>query len=506
MNPREDKIRIARLRTAQATNYHGPRGDYRVRAGEMRLRPVQLEALHAIERFGGMLGSIGVGHGKTLIAALAPTAFGRPIRALLLLPASMREATHREREKYRADGFDVRPCEIASYARLSQPDGLEWLDNLDPELVILDEAHRVRDYSAARTRRLDRYMEVVNPFVVAMSGTLTTRAVSDYAHLAKWCLGNRSPLPLTRSGVSHVDAVITDRGTPMPGNWAWFKGAYGLGDPRNALRNALANSGGVVLTSDSGCEASIVIETRDAWDYTSPELDTLTNWWELPDGTALAEPMHVARHAMHMECGFWYRWRWEAWDGPVSVNEFLDARATWSKAVREWCGKRIDEDTPKRLRDALQPGHALWSAWQAWEPYDALPLPPVATEWVHDRAVQWVRMQDTDSVWASARALQDRIPGCYSIQRHGTGHNLQHHSRALVLEPPSNGAAWEQLIGRLHRSGQQADVVEFTIPNTPTAKKRLHLATQDAKYIEQTTGARQRLCFATRTRTRADGT
>lgn len=505
MNPLDDKLRLGRQRAPQpqVTNWLADEAAYRAHAGDMRLRPVQLEALTAIERVGGLLGSIGVGHGKTLIAALAPLAaerhVGQPVRALLLVPASMREPTLREREKYAADGYIVRDCTVASYARLSQSDGLEWLDQLDPDLVILDEAHRVRDYNAARTRRLDLYVRHTQPLVVAMSGTLTTREVSDYAHLAEWCLGPASPLPLTRSGVMHTDAVISDRGTPTPGNWQWFRGAYGQGDPRNLLRHALERAHGVVLTSESGCEASIVLRTLEPWDYQSPELETLQTLWELPDGTALAEPMHVARHAMHLECGFWYRWKWEKWRGPVDVNEFLAARARWASVVREWCSDHRTEDTPGRLRDSLAAGHPLWSEWLRWEPYDAIPLPPVVTEWVHDRALRWLDEQDTDSVWASSRALQDRIPGCYSVQRHGTGHNLQHHSRALVLDPPSNGAAWEQLIGRLHRSGQQADVVEFSIPGTPTAKKRLQAATRDAKYITQTTGARQRLVFATRT-------
>ena len=513
MNPHEDKIRIRYLRTTQSTNHDELAGRYRLRPGRMELRPVQRRALQAIERTGGMLGSIGVGHGKTLIAALAPMAarvhVGRPVTALLLVPASMVAPTLRERDAYRSDGWNVQECEIASYARLSQRDGRDWLYELDPDLVILDEAHRVRDYSAARTRRLDRYVDETGPLVVAMSGTLTTRRVADYAHLAKWSLGGKSPLPLTHSGVAHTDAVIQSatarEGAATTGDWYWFRGAYGDGPPREALQAALEASGGTVLTSDAGCTASLVIEELEAWDTWSPELETLETLWELPDGTMLDSPMHVARHRAHLELGFWYRWRWETW-GWDDVEAYMAARAQWGKRVRDWCTSRTamteGTETPALLRDAIErdPDHPLRAAWHAWAPYADRELPEVEAVWVHRRALEWIKRQEVESVWVQSRATQDALPDAYSVKVHGTGHNLQHLASALVVEPPSNGAAWEQLLGRLHRSGQQADVVRFAVPATDVCTERLSKAAADAKYIEETTGSRQRLNFATRVR------
>jgi hypothetical protein len=67
----------------------------------------------------------------------------------------------------------------------------------------------------------------------------------------------------------------------------------------------------------------------------------------------------------------------------------------------------------------------------------------------------------------------------------------------LVLEPPSNGQAWEQLLGRTHRVKQPRDQVDFWVySHTESLRGALRTALDDARYIEQTTGARQKLLAA----------
>ena len=52
---------------------------------------------------------------------------------------------------------------------------------------------------------------------------------------------------------------------------------------------------------------------------------------------------------------------------------------------------------------------------------------------------------------------------CAAKLCHATGRNLQQWSTAIVLEPPSSGKAWEQLLGRHHRERQTADEVVFYV-------------------------------------------
>ena len=59
--------------------------------------------------------------------------------------------------------------------------------------------------------------------------------------------------------------------------------------------------------------------------------------------------------------------------------------------------------------------------------------------------------------------LTGREAVCASPRAHGTGKNLQQFARNLVANPPSDGATWEQLIGRTHRQGQEADEVTVEV-------------------------------------------
>jgi hypothetical protein len=74
---------------------------------------------------------------------------------------------------------------------------------------------------------------------------------------------------------------------------------------------------------------------------------------------------------------------------------------------------------------------------------------------------------------------------------------LQRWSRNLVVAPPTSGKAWEQLLGRTHREGQQADEVSFEVfLPIQELKDCFERARADAKYLEETYGNRQKLNYA----------
>jgi hypothetical protein len=55
------------------------------------------------------------------------------------------------------------------------------------------------------------------------------------------------------------------------------------------------------------------------------------------------------------------------------------------------------------------------------------------------------------------------IPIIASIDACQAGFNLQPWHRNLITAPPSGGKTWEQLVGRTHRDGQEADAVEVDV-------------------------------------------
>lgn len=85
-----------------------------------------------------------------------------------------------------------------------------------------------------------------------------------------------------------------------------------------------------------------------------------------------------------------------------------------------------------------------------------------------------------------------------SIKAHGTGKNLQHHENQYFFQWPRQASTAEQSLGRLHRQGQQADVLNV-VTNLTTEFDRLCLAAclNDALYVHQTTGSPQKLIYGT---------
>ena len=101
-------------------------------------------------------------------------------------------------------------------------------------------------------------------------------------------------------------------------------------------------------------------------------------------------------------------------------------------------------------------------------------------------------------VYGAGHYPPEKGPTCaMSIRAHGVGKNLQHGwSNQLVVEPPSSGNVWEQLLGRTHRPGQQADTVRVTVyTHTPAFRDAVLKAKKDAHYIQDTTGSRQKLLY-----------
>jgi hypothetical protein len=79
------------------------------------------------------------------------------------------------------------------------------------------------------------------------------------------------------------------------------------------------------------------------------------------------------------------------------------------------------------------------------------------------------------------------------------GFNLQAWNQNLILNWQPVGKYCEQLIGRTHRYGQQADHVYVGVLVTGEEQREgFEQARRDAAYIEQTTGQRQKLCLADR--------
>lgn len=100
----------------------------------------------------------------------------------------------------------------------------------------------------------------------------------------------------------------------------------------------------------------------------------------------------------------------------------------------------------------------------------------------------------------SNRVIRDHKNGdriiVASMSAHGTGKNLQHFQHSYFLQWPRSATLAEQVLGRMHRTGQKADELNPRLNNT-TEFDVLNFAAclNDALYNQQTTGNRQRLIY-----------
>ena len=91
-------------------------------------------------------------------------------------------------------------------------------------------------------------------------------------------------------------------------------------------------------------------------------------------------------------------------------------------------------------------------------------------------------------------------PCIASVQSNSEGRNLQAWNAGLVVSPPSTGIAWEQLLGRFHRQGQEAEEVSYTVYLSCIENAAdFEQARRDARRTQDSSGNAQRLLYGDNT-------
>ena len=521
-----------------------------VPGGTIELRPIQEAALRAIEECRGGFFPIGVGHGKSFIACLAPTVLEASF-AVILCPASTVRQLQRQYDDLRAH-FRLMPARILSYSALSRPSGTSLLTELvetysaSKVALICDEAHRLKRLESARTKRVLRFMQA-NPEVafVALSGTMTSKSLRDFSHLAELCLRDGSPVPRDRYHLSTWSECIDVGGRPGPNQWDMVRpladwaelgpsfylarGERRKDAIRNAFQQRLRSSPGVVASRKGSLGCSLNIRLIRDWEAPTEVhqlMRAVADGGVGPDGEIIPDDVTAWRTMRHLSAGFYYQWVWP--DGEEDLD-WLQARRDWNRHVRRELLNESREgyDSPflvaaKIHREAERGDRrAIHRAWLAWRDQKSKPAPPTVPVWVStylvDAALDWQSRQKQPTIlWYESSAVGDELERrgltvygagasppthahdcAMSIRAHGVGKNLQAWSSQLVIEPPTGGLVWEQLLGRMHRQGQEADTVRCDVAHHVEAyRQALSSAIVDARYIEASSGNSQKLLFA----------
>lgn len=575
--------------------------------GRMRLRPVQAISLFEMAQIGGVFGPQRCGAGKTLLSLLAPSVMQRTKnkgwRPLLVVPAGLIEKTERERRELAEHWQIVQFLKIMSYEWLGRPQAAEALQQYQPDLIILDECHKVRNTKSAVCRRLRRFFQEhsrldkvlagdCDPIAcIAMSGTVTKRSLFDYSHIIRWCLpAHYQPIPMhfqdlidwadaldekkereNRDTAMSVDgaknqSVVVDPVTGEEREKKRFR--HGDIDPgelrmlcnaeedllwdahpqraaRLAFRRRLVETPGVVATSESPIDASLLIaatKVDHVHDAVEEAFNELRKDWITPDGVELWDGLEASRKARELALGFFYVW------SPSPPPEWLGPRKLWAKFVRSVLkhSKTLDSESQVRrwvhemcLGIVSRPRHWTIEEFETnkktledWAAVRDTFEPNTVPIWIDTTVLELVAkwaQEHGGIIWTEHTCFGERLEQDFGIVYYGRkgrnsreqliddhpiryadrpgigasiaankeGRNLQWWNKNLITSMPSSGLTVEQLIARTHRDGQEADEVFVDVLlSCQEHQIAFNQACADADYIQSSTGSPQKLMLA----------
>ena len=322
---------------------------------------------------------------------------------------------------------------------------------------------------------------------------------------------------------------------------------------RVAFRRRLNETPGVVATEEGALMTrsgtGVMSLNIDSINVELPAIKDIVSDLKLekmhPDGYMCIDKIEVWRHLRELCCGFYYRWN------PLPPQEWRNARSAWASFVNEELKKYEDIDTEGQIINLIKTGDIVSPEYDYWQTEQKRPQPDTGEPFVINTEAVWV---DEGMIHACAKWLKQNVGICWvehiefgkklaeitglpyyasgGINQHGTdivedfpdkdkqgnpsppakksiiasiaanatGKNLQVFKKNLIPLTPMSSSTWEQLLGRTHRDGQQADEVSATL--LIAMKEQViwyELAVEVARNVSDMSGQEQKLCYATST-------
>jgi hypothetical protein len=499
---------------------------YQTPAGNMILNPVQAASLVEAKTCGGLLCCAGVGWGKTLISFLIPKVINAK-KPVLIVPANLKRSTVLLYLQYKKH-WQLPKLTIGKYSTLSNfKENL--LTRMEPDCLIFDEVHKIKNLKASRTKCVLKYLKK-HPYtkIYGLSGTITKDSLFDYWHLLKWILKDGSPLPFDWPEANLWDLAISTKADNYffqkvdPGpimNWSdkptnkkfIFANRKKIG--RQGYRNRLKSTPGVIITENQSCSSSIIFNDQKI-DFSSKMrkiYKECEETWINPDNNELCSPLELYNLLRQLSFGFYLKWK----DSPP--QKWKLARANWISERKDLLRYKRKYRSFGHIENDCEKGIINSQNYEIWKKVEKTFKPKTIAVWL-DKSIlrKFITPKKPTLIWYHHICIADILAEKYQIypsttnpdkldkaytialsMSHIIGKNLQLWSNNLVLDLPSSGVTWEQLIGRTHRQGQFDDEINFWIPrHTPILRKSFDHAIIEAEYQQDTTEQKHKLLAA----------
>lgn len=438
----EEYARIAALPRRDLALVSTQTPELRTEAGRLAgvaFRDLQARACVELHWYHGLFAALPVGLGKTLLMWLAAL-IKRSRRPHVFMPANLKkDKTPRDFAALSKHWVSNQPAPMMhSYASLTQEKNLDLLDRLQPDLLILEEAHNVSNFDGSAAQRLDRYiMSHPECVVVVLTGTIMRKSLKDFAHLLRWTHRERSPLPRDKNTLwTWCQALDEDAGLGR-----WDPGAlldfppydeftrHGLlARARNGVQRRIRETPGVIIVDEDLCDQPLtirlVLPPPDA--EIEERFRRFRDSWEAPDNWPLTSSLEVFTHTRQLGAGFYqkhvprpppdelalpphsepYFRNWDKEEREPPKPSYVDARRMVSRFIRDDIRSSRLEGTPRDTDGVVRAFHRGHPVLQMWDRVEPIYRPETEAEWFSGSVIQhaqhwaqWIASRGIGATW-----------------------------------------------------------------------------------------------------------
>lgn len=529
----------------------------------VELMPSQGIALHEFVKHGGVIAQLAVGQGKTIICETAPVLLaeklGRSIRSVLFAPASLEDKTRHTRRKLSRDWrIASPPPRWLTKELLSRQSNAYLLNEIDPDLVMIDELDDLANGDASTAKRIGRFVREKRArgkakglpwpygcWVLGATGTLSRNSAMGYWHFLEWVLGpERMPMPAGRAE-AELWAAALDNGS-YRGGWRPDPGALGpsVKAAREWFSARLAETPGVILwEEDSAADIPLRIRFKVAPKdrAINRAFKKLRERFESAGGEQVTDNLSMIRLERQEGQGLY------TYYDPPPPPEWRAARSEFARFVRRRIAESARSQRPLDTEAMViqrHPDARLYSEAQKREvypvrewveikdTYDADPQGPNAhVEWLSTSVLEWVGAWAIDDskgprvTWCGSIPFAERLAKLTGLPYYGRegkewrtgrglyaadprkslisswhankrGFDLQPWRTQGIVDPPQSGKFLEQTIGRAHRRGQTARVTIVIFLTSGLTLDVFESAKSEATHAKVTTRLTQKILRA----------